>query len=63
MRTHNIFLWRYKKKKYAYTPSYLELCRITRKTHLGLENAGLNRGVVLFSSGFNSGFLLYCLNM
>ena len=31
-------------------PSYLELCRITRKPHLGLAKVGLNSGVVLFLS-------------
>ena len=35
------------------------LCRITRKTHLGLAKAGLDSGMVLFSSGLNRVFLLY----
>ena len=39
-------------------PSYLELCRITRIPHLSLSKAGLNSGVVLFSSGLVSGILL-----
>ena len=43
------------------TPFYLELCRITRKTDLGLAKAGLNSDVVLFSSGINSGILLFIL--
>ena len=41
------------RKYYADTHSYLELCRITRKSHLGQAKAGLNSGVVLFSSGLN----------
>ena len=43
------------RKYYANTPFYLELCRIRRKMHLGLAKAGLNFGVILLSSGHNSG--------
>ena len=38
----HIFCGEIKKKYYADTPSYLKLCRIMRKTHLGLAKAGLN---------------------
>ena len=37
----------------------MELCRITRKLHLGLAKAGLNSRLVLFSSGLNSGVVLF----
>ena len=40
-------------------PSYLELFRITIKTHLGQAKAGLNSGVVLFSSGLHGRILLH----
>ena len=42
--------------------TYLELCRIPRKAHLGLAKAGLNSGGVLFSTGLNSGIVLYFIN-
>ena len=63
MRTHNIFFFFFEKyeKYYIDTPSYMELCRITRKPDLGLETAGLHSGVVLFSSGLYSRFLLSSL--
>ena len=50
-----------RKKNYADTSSYLELCRITRK-RMGLAKAGRNSGVVLFSNSLNSGILLYMTN-
>ena len=55
MSTHNICSWRNEKKYYSF---YLELC-ITKKPYLGLTKTGLNSGAVLFSSGLNSGILLY----
>ena len=45
-----------------YTPSYLDLCRITRKCHLGLAKAGLNSGVVLILSGLKWNFTVYKIN-
>ena len=56
MSTHNICFHREKREEKceADTPSYLELSRTTKKKHLGQAEAGLNSGVVLFSSGPNS---------
>ena len=59
MSTNNIFFVEKQEKFYTETHTYLELCRIKIKTHLGLAKAGLDSGVVLFSSGLNSRILLY----
>ena len=60
MNTHICFR-REIRKYYANTPSYQELCTITRKTHLKLAKAGLTNRVVLFTSGLNSG--IYCITL
>ena len=39
--------------------SYLELCRITSKPHLGLTNAAQNSGVFMFLNGLYCGILLH----
>ena len=66
MSTHNIFFVEKSEKILCGYPSYLELCRITKKKKkkkkdLGLTKADFNSGVVLFSSGLNSGILLYVI--
>ena len=45
---HNIFFMEKKEKYSADTPSYLELCRITRKTCMELAKAGFNSEVDFF---------------
>ena len=45
---YNIFFLEKKEKYSVDTPSYLELCRITRKPYLELAKAGINIEVVFF---------------
>ena len=59
MSTHNMFFVEKKEKYYAFTLSYLKLCRIPRKTIWVCSKAGLNSRVFLFSSGLNSRISLY----
>ena len=52
MSINNIFCGEIR-KYYTDTPSYLELCRITRNLIWDRQKAGPNSGMVLFSRGLN----------
>ena len=59
MSTDNICFRGERRKIFCGHPSYLELSRVKRKTHLRQAKAGLKSGVVLLSSGLNSTISLY----